>query len=80
MNIQLKYKYLVVGQEDIVIDCIAFPPTRTIQLWWHVHIHMIYLIYGRRTSTVSFAKEWIEAREIKEELKEKLDDLYGGMV
>ena len=44
----------------------------------YVHTLDIMSIYGRRC--VSFEKEWIENRDIKEELQEDLDELYGGTV
>ena len=44
----------------------------------YVHTRDIMSIYGRRC--VSFEKEWIENRDIKEELQEDLDELYGGTV
>ena len=33
-----------------------------------------------RPGCVSFVKEWIDARQINEELKDELDNLYGGTV
>ena len=44
----------------------------------YVHTFDIMSIYGRRC--VSFEKEWIKNRDIKEELQEDLDELYGGTV
>ena len=35
-------------------------------------------VYDRRC--VSFEKEWIEGREVKEELQQELDEIYGGTV
>ena len=44
---------------------------------WHAII--IVYVYGR-PGCVSFVKEWIDARQISEELKDELDELYGGTV
>ena len=42
--------------------------------------YVIILYVHGRPGCVSFVKEWIDARQISEELKDELDELYGGTV
>ena len=71
------------GQKVLQITQLyPFPLYLTAVVSFHIAIYVYALdmmsIYDRRC--VSFEKEWIEGREIKEELQQELDEIYGGTV